>query len=256
MAAKLLPIITFWWKLFQLVSQSSLDEAVFQVYLNVGQRMLAGGIIDSESSDQVTKHIAKQFEGFHAQTKMTSGLSMELIWRLCRPSVMPTMQRLEKLWQLEQIAEQFDAVVWLMKAPVSELSAVRISIVQAIALARRQDVDVESLQKVCLGTAMACQVFSNKFQGFADVLAMTTMSETELEERHGPFFQEAFEGLCQYLELSSSATVDPTLALLAGRTSKRDVSRTDLERLTSFSGNLAEATAMEGALPRILLHSL
>jgi len=82
------------------------------------------------------------------------------------------------------------------------------------------------------------------------------MSETELEERHGPFFHKAFEGLCQYLDLSSSATVDSTLALLAGRTSKRDVSRTDLERLTSFSGNLAEATAMKGALPRILLHSL
>ena len=85
---------------------------------------------------------------------------------------------------------------------------------------------------------------------------MTSMSETELEERHGPFFHKAFEGLCQYLDLSSSATVDSTLALLAGRTSKRDVSRTDLERLTSFSGNLAEATAMKGALPRILLHSL
>jgi len=85
---------------------------------------------------------------------------------------------------------------------------------------------------------------------------MTSMSETELEERHGPFFHKAFEGLCQYLDLSSSATVDSTLALLAGRTSKRDVSRTDLERLTSFSGNLAEAIAMKGALPRILLHSL
>jgi len=82
------------------------------------------------------------------------------------------------------------------------------------------------------------------------------MPEAELEERHGPFFQKAFEGLCQYLDLSSSATVDSTLALLAGRTSKRDMSHTDLERLTSFSGNLEEAIAMDGALPRILLHSL
>ena len=161
MAAKLLPVITFWWKLFQFVSQSPLDEAVFQVYLNVGQRILTGGIIDSESSDQVTKHIAKQFEGFHAQTKMTSGLSMELIWNLCRPSVMPTMLRLEKLWQLEQIAEQFDAVVWLMKAPVADLSAVRTSIVQAIALARRQEVDVESLQKVLFRVTTICKGFSN-----------------------------------------------------------------------------------------------
>jgi len=95
-----------------------------------------------------------------------------------------------------------------------------------------------------------------RFQGFADVLAMTTMSEAELDERHGPFFQKAFEGLCQYLDLSSSATVDSTLALLAGRTSKRDVPHSDLERLTSFSGNVAEATAMDGALPRIFLHSL
>jgi len=148
MTGKLLSVITFWWNLFNLVSQSSLDEAVFQVYLNVGQRSLSGGSVDSESSGELVKHIAKQFEGFHAQTKMTSGLSMELIWDLCRPSVMPTMQRLEKLWQLESIAEQFDAVVWLMKAPVAELSAVRSSIVQAIALARRQDVDVASLQKV------------------------------------------------------------------------------------------------------------
>jgi len=85
---------------------------------------------------------------------------------------------------------------------------------------------------------------------------MTTMPEAELEERHGPFFQKAFEGLCQYLDLSSSATVDSTLALLAGRTSKRDMSHTDLERLTSFSGNLEEAIAMDGALPRILLQSL
>jgi len=69
------------------------------------------------------------------------------------------MQRLEKLWQLEQIAEQFDAVVWLMKAPVAELSAVRTSIVQAIALARRQEVDVESLQKVPLRVTMIWKDF-------------------------------------------------------------------------------------------------
>jgi len=131
------------------------------VYLNVGQRMLQRGSADSESSIQVMKHIAKQFEGFHAQTKMTSGLSMELIWNLCRPSVMPTMLRLEKLWQLEQIAEQFDAVVWLMKAPVADLSAVRTSIVQAIALARRQEVDVESLQKVLFRVTTICKGFSD-----------------------------------------------------------------------------------------------
>jgi midasin len=145
-------IITFWWSLFDLVADNTptkpFDEALFQVYLSVGERKLTALSSEASHLSILITTLSKQFEGFHTQTKISSGASMEIIWRETHLPVIPTMKRLEDVWALERVAERFDAVVWSMRAPLEELSKLRHSISQAIDLARRREVDVESLVQV------------------------------------------------------------------------------------------------------------
>jgi len=133
--------------MLDLVSSSTFSEAIFQVYLSIGQRMLSNPAI-SASKLELFNHINKQFEGFHAQTRMLTGRSMETIWNICHPPIVPTIKQLEEIWQLERIADEFDDLVWTMKAPVADLNTLRVAIGKAVELARQQDVDVQALTKV------------------------------------------------------------------------------------------------------------
>lgn len=154
-------ILTYWWNFFNLVSSPAFDEAIFQVYLSIGQRMLnAAGSADAALNELVSS-IMKHFQGFHAQTKMLSGLSMERIWQLLHPPLVPTTKRLEDIWQLEQVADHFDSVVWSLEAPLDDLVALRAAIVQALDLARRQEVDVQSLTQVRHTVAPWCPASSH-----------------------------------------------------------------------------------------------
>jgi len=138
---------SFWWNMFDLVSSNTFSEAIFQVYLAIGQRMISASAIDATTL-QLFDHINREFEGFHPQTKMLTGLSMEIIWNICHPPIVPTMKQLQEIWQLERIANQFDELVWTMKAPVADLNTLRRSISKAFELAREQEVDVQALTKV------------------------------------------------------------------------------------------------------------
>lgn len=109
------------------------------------------GSTPNTSMPQLFDQIQKQFEGFHRQTKITTGLSMETIWNVCHPPIVPTIKHLEDLWQLEAIANQFDELVWTMQAPLADLSTLRQSIADAFELARQQEVDVQALTKVGCG---------------------------------------------------------------------------------------------------------
>ena len=146
-ASNLASFTTFWWNLFSLVSSHTFNEAIFQVYLSKGQRLLSSSAA-VHSMPQLCNQINKQFEGFHARTRMSTGLSMEIIWSICHPPIVPTMKRLEDIWQLERVADTFDNLIWMMKAPIGNLLILQRSMVETLDLARQQDTDVHTLIKV------------------------------------------------------------------------------------------------------------
>lgn len=81
--------------------------------------------------------------------QLKTGLSMERLWSQFRPATLSTLERLREVQNLENVANQFDEVVWKLKAPLQELRATRKSIAGAITLARHHDVDIAELHQVC-----------------------------------------------------------------------------------------------------------
>lgn len=207
--------------------------------------------------------LTKQFQAFHAQTKMSSGLSMECIWRLAHPPLIPTLKRLEDIWQLEQVADQFDSIVWSVKAPLDELVALKGAIVQALDLARRQEVDIHVLTQVRQYFTQRSYPmhYANLAKELENALAPLRLAAGDEVGTREPFFREAFEGLCQHLDIAQDDHQASTLTLLAGRKSNKSTTKSEwspsariLARVTSFSGVTTPAIAVKDSLPLILLH--
>jgi len=94
-------------------------------------------------------------------------------------------------------------------------------------------------------------------------LLSQTAIEPHDEQKQGPFFQRVFEGICQYADLSIATDLMPEMALLAKRSSKNIASysgwRPDaiaLNKLSTYSGPEADALAVAGGLPSVLLHKM
>jgi len=254
---------TFWWNMFDLVSSSTFNEAIFQVYLSIGQRMLSNSTTKA-TGFQLFTHINRQFEGFHAQTKMLTGLSMETIWNICHPPIVPTLKQLEEIWELERIADQFDELVWKMKAPIADLHTLRGSILKAFELARQQEVDIQALTKVSQDNFSIDGPRSlTKLQDLESALLSQSSAGPHAEEKQGPFFQRVFEGICQYADIASATDLVPEAALLAQRSSKNSVlysgwspAAVALHKLSTFSGPGADALAIGGGLASVMMHKM
>lgn len=147
----------FWWDLFNLTSSPDFEEAVFQVYLQMGTSKITRIEPDEASLRQCVAETSKQFQGFHAAAQLTTGLSMELLWNICRRAAVPTMERLTSLVQLERLADQFDLAAWQIKAPMEELYEIRKSIASTLIITRNQDVDVKTLIEV--SSSFGCHYF-------------------------------------------------------------------------------------------------
>lgn len=249
--------------MFDLVSSTTFNEAIFQVYLSIGQRMLSDSTPNT-TEIQLFNHINKQFEGFHAQTKMLTGLSMETIWNICHPPIVPTLRQLEEIWQLERIADQFDELVWKMKAPLADLHTLRRSITKAFELARQQEVDIQALTKVSQDKPLnQWTSMTDILQDLESALLLQSAVEPHAEEEQGPFFRRVFEGICQYADLASATNLAPEAALLAKRSSKNSVSYSGwspaavaLDKLSTFSGPEADTLAIGGGLSSVMMHKM
>jgi midasin len=118
--------------------------------------------------------------------KLTTGLSMELLWKHFRPIVVSSFQRVETLLKMEKLARRFDALKWNVSISVSELGGIMNSLVKAYRLVLTSEVDGESLIST-LGEELG-KLEANIFQD---------------KDHIEPFFTSQFEGLRQFQTLEA-----------------------------------------------------
>ncbi|KAK8172473.1 LOW QUALITY PROTEIN: hypothetical protein BKA80DRAFT_318585 [Phyllosticta citrichinensis] len=211
----------FWHDLYRLTNTAAVDEAVFQVYLAIGQECLQSFQCASSQSEQLLEALQNAFHGLKMESQLRTGLSMEVLWQRFKPHTPPTYDGLLGLLKLEGLADRFDDAVWRVDVPLAELARVRMSLSSALELVSTRSVPAE------------------------DLVADLEMAIDELEknvpegrEPIRPFFEDAFEGLCQYADLVDAQS-DGTMALatLLARRPTRAASSNDVNgKLSQYLG--------------------
>ncbi len=153
-------IQVFWWNLFALVTSPDFEEVLFQVYLSMGQTMIAKSQLQDRTSAETIKDIAEQFRGFSTSAQPTTGLSMVRMWPIFRPTTIATFDRVQELLRLGEMAATFDRLVWKVNAPIIDLSSVRLSIAKVLHLARTQVATVKPLIKA------RCKICNRYLKGY------------------------------------------------------------------------------------------
>lgn len=115
--------------MFDLTISSEFDEGAFQVHLMIGRSVVAHG-----GTMQELKPIYEKLDSllnlFNASWKLTTGLSMEKLWKMFRPPTAESNKDLSTRMQLEELATRFDNLKWSAGAAFRDLDLMRHSIVR------------------------------------------------------------------------------------------------------------------------------
>lgn len=174
---------------------ANFDEAKFQAHLAHGTDVLQSRIQDAPGDREtlLLSGIMNQIKSdFTAGFKLSTGLSMGLLWKALRPIPFRDEAVLRSAVELEQLAARFDDLRWRTSASISDLCNAAATLDKAYALVKTASVSTEDLVK-----------------------ALTSEIE-KLEEHIGiespetkPFFSEDFERLRQISLLGSSGSASP-----------------------------------------------
>jgi midasin len=205
-AAFLKPLRTLFWAFHALTTASTFDRATFQTYL----KMLASAIpaIAGDSGpliQSMSNALSKQIAVFGSDVQLTTGLGMEYIWRAFKASTPTTYAQLNAILELESLADRLDAVMWQSALRIDEMVQLRERVASSLNLVRKNQVDAKEL--------------------VAGLSAAIHDLEQNISENNmviTPYFEDEFEGLCQFLDIARDDVVteksaSPTAIVVATR---------------------------------------
>ncbi|KAF2086406.1 midasin [Saccharata proteae CBS 121410] len=247
-------VCDYWWNIFALTDTQRLDDAVFHVYLNMGNEIIES-FVGSDDTPAASKNLENALSAslnrIQIDNQLKTGLSMEILWNRFKPQTPSTYKSLLTLLELERLADRFDASVWLFDVPLAELARVRMALANTIELVSSRGIDAEALT-----------------QELQAAIAGLESGVPEGREPRTPYFQAAYEGLCQYFDLSgisgSGDTATPLVSLLAVRPTRSalaihsDAPDAWLSTLSRYLGGNADegAIALSGGYDISLIKSI
>ncbi|KAF4968228.1 hypothetical protein FSARC_4319 [Fusarium sarcochroum] len=185
----------------RLAIEVDFDEAKFQAHLAQGadflQRQLdtSTGVQEREFVILLLDRLGKDFT---AGFKLSTGLSMELLWHIFRPTPLPTKMVLDRTLELEKLGARFDALRWKAGASIPDLAKAMITLEKASGIFRGDVLNVDSLLQ-----DLTTEIESLEGRIGAD----------EVERK--PFMVEEFEGLRQVSMLNSLTSDNAELQVLS-----------------------------------------
>lgn len=108
---------------------SEFDEGSFQVYLIIGQSIVAHEGVSNEL-DPINEKLNSMLSLFNPSWKLSTGLSMEKLWKIFRPNTAKSLTELGTRIQVEELAARFDKLKWSTDASFRDLDIIRHSIVR------------------------------------------------------------------------------------------------------------------------------
>ncbi|XPT03346.1 AAA ATPase midasin [Ascochyta lentis] len=197
------PLRKMFWAFFALAKGSTFDRATFQTYLKMLNSNTPAAFDGSHVLVQTLGAVlSKQVATFGADVQLTTGLSMEPLWRHLKPSTPRSIAELEAILKLEALADRLDAVMWKSNLKADEMIQIRERFASSLQLVRREDVNPNELITILENAVRELE------EGIGEDDATIT-----------PYFEEEFEGLCQFLDVAigANAYVHPSSALLSAR---------------------------------------
>ncbi|KAF4457552.1 hypothetical protein F53441_602 [Fusarium austroafricanum] len=176
-------VIRYLHRTVRLAIESDFDEAKFQAHLAQGANFLqkhldtSTGIQEKEFILLLLERLGKDFT---AGFKLSTGLSMELLWHIFRPTPLPTKMILDRTLELEKLGSRFDALRWKAGASILDLTKAMVTLEKASGILRGDTPNVDSL----------LQDLSTEIESLE-----SRIGPDEVERK--PFMMEEFEALRQ-----------------------------------------------------------
>ncbi|KJZ74088.1 hypothetical protein HIM_06537 [Hirsutella minnesotensis 3608] len=142
---------------FHLATDDFFDEARFQAHLTLGRNILeqqTQEIAVSREPELVIVFRQQLDSSFNSGFQLSTGLSMEILWHLFRPSPFSDKEALARSLELDRLASRFDAIRWKANASISDLGKAHKTLVEAYKIARTDKVSADELVRD-LTTAVA-----------------------------------------------------------------------------------------------------
>ena len=129
--------------------RSPFDQALFQTYHLIGQNM-ADNLEDIPSHQGLAASFSAALDLLDKSCRLTSGLSMKVIWQLLQPSTEVSHSLSEVENGMEALGDRFDALSWPCGTSFGELVALRTSILRVFESLDSMDVGSEEKMMVRL----------------------------------------------------------------------------------------------------------
>lgn len=115
--------------MFDLAMSSEFDEGAFQVHLMIGRSIVAHGGASNELGP-INEKFNSMLNLFNPSWKLSTGLSMEKLWKIFRPNTAKSLTELSTRIQAEELAARFDKLKWITGASFRDLDFIRHSILR------------------------------------------------------------------------------------------------------------------------------
>lgn len=165
------------------------DEAIFQAHLTQGRRLLESRISTAQhqaTQDLASKLLQQLHNDFVSGFKLSTGLSMELLWNLLRPTPIPDKPVFDRSLELDRLGVRFDNLRWKAGASIPDLSKAQKTLEQAYRIIRD-------------GATTTEELIADLTIGIKALEARIRSEESDLK----PFFANEFEVLRQLSLLHS-----------------------------------------------------
>ncbi|RKF71778.1 Huge dynein-related AAA-type ATPase [Golovinomyces cichoracearum] len=172
-------LLRFCQETFRLVTNSTFEEETFQAHLTIGRDTFITMKTENLSIAQTLIEILE--EKFSCGFKLTTGLSMEPMWKNLRPLPISNIDVFTTLLALEDLAVRFDSLKWKALNTVSELGNITNSLIKAYRLILASRVD---------GTALVTSLTQE--------IAFLEKGIGIEKEDTTPYFKKQFEAIRQY----------------------------------------------------------
>ncbi|KAL8938859.1 MAG: hypothetical protein Q9216_003662, partial [Gyalolechia sp. 2 TL-2023] len=215
--------------LIDITHSTNFDEAEYQVYLSLGQHIIA--VLQYEATtNELADVIKKGLDGLDTSGQLESGQSMDVLWSRIRAPTPRSFRQLERLMQIEQLAEQFDKFCWTSDMSINQLGELRQMIVQ-----------------MGKGTVTGVQDIGNSVDSITTPLHDLEARQTVLSGSRTPYMQQEFEALRQYVAAGSRVNASEdwkSLDLLAGEPTKQSLEQDLSSPSWELFSNVAEITGI------------
>ncbi|TVY82548.1 Midasin [Lachnellula suecica] len=190
-------VLQYWRDTYRLATSAAFEEATFQAHLAIGTDLLAGLAENTQHQQQAVIATIKQSltNDFYSGFNLTTGLSMEILWKYFRPTVIPTSSVLQTLDQLDQVAQRFDALRWKTSISIPELGEIMTSLIKGYQMVLTSAADGPAL----------IEILSSELQKLeASIGKQSNANEDEKEiVSVEPFMATEFEALRQFKALDN-----------------------------------------------------